>query len=132
MERDSKIWLANLVSQPVEIEENQVEATAECVTEGPGTCLEDKGSGTDEVDRLVRHPSPHLIEGERQQLQAAIMARQQMFAAGKGDLGRTDIVQHQINMGDHPPTKQRVRRYPAARQEEERKLVKNMLEIGII
>ena len=30
------------------------------------------------------------------------MARQQMFTAEKGDLGRTDIVQHQINTGDHP------------------------------
>ena len=60
------------------------------------------------------------------------MARQQMFAAGKGDLGRTNIVQHQINTGDHPPIKQRVRRYPAARREEERKLVQDMLVIGII
>ena len=41
-----------------------------------------------------------------------MMARQQMFTAGKGDPGRTDIVQHQINTGDHPPIKQRVRRYP--------------------
>ena len=53
MEWDSKIWLANFGSMPEEIEENQVVATVECVTEGPGTCLEDEGSGTDEVDGLV-------------------------------------------------------------------------------
>ena len=106
MEQDSNIWLANLGSQPVE---NQVVATVECVTEGPGRCLEDVGSGPDEVEGLVRCASLHLNEGEHQQLQAAMMARQQMFAAGKGDLGQTDIVQHQINTGDHPPIKQRVR-----------------------
>ena len=66
---------------------NQVVATAECVTEGPGTCLEDEGSGADEVDGLVRRAAPHLNEGERQQLQTAMIARQQMFEAGKGDLG---------------------------------------------
>ena len=77
MERDSKIWLANLGSHLVE---NQVVATAECLTEGPGTC-------SDEVDGLVRRAAPHLNEGERQQLQAAMLARQQMFAVGKGDLG---------------------------------------------
>ena len=41
-------------------------------------------------------------------------------------------MQHQINTGDHPAVKQRVRRYPAARREEERKLVEDMLAIGII
>ena len=76
-------------------------ATAECVTETPGTCPEDEESSTDEVN-----------EEEHQQLRAAMMARQKMFAAGKGDLGRTDIVQHQINTDDHPPIKQRVRGYP--------------------
>ena len=82
VEQDSKIWLANLGSHLVEIEENQVVATAECVTEGPGTC-------SDEVDGLVRREALHLNEGERQQLQAAMLACQQIFAAGKGDLGQT-------------------------------------------
>ena len=93
---------------------------------------EDEGSGLDEVEGLVQSTAPHLNEGERQPLRAVMMARQQMFAAGKGDLGRTNIVQRQINTGDHPTIKQWVRQYPAARREEERKLVEDMLEIGII
>ena len=32
--RESKIWVANVWSHPVEIEENQVVAMGECVTEG--------------------------------------------------------------------------------------------------
>ena len=108
MKQDSQIWVANLGLHPVEIEENQVIATGQCVTETPGTCLEEEGSGTDEVEGLVQRAVPHLNEEECQQLRAAMMARQQMFAPGEGDLGRTDIVQHQINTGDHPPTKQRV------------------------
>ena len=59
-------------------------------------------------------------------------ACQHLFAAGKGDLGQTDIVKHQLNTGDQPAIKQRVRRYPAARREEERQLVEDMLAIGII
>ena len=47
-------------------------------------------------------------------------------------LGQTDIVQQQINTSDHPSIKQRVRRYPGAGPEEERKLVEDMLDIGII
>ena len=59
-------------------------------------------------------------------------ARKPLFAKGKGDLGRTDIVQHQIHTGVQPAIKQRVRRYPAARREEIRQLVEDMLAIGII
>ena len=59
-------------------------------------------------------------------------ARKHLLAEGKGDLGRTDIVQHQIHTGDQPAIKQQVRRYPAARREEERQLVEDLLAIGII
>ena len=61
-----------------------------------------------------------------------------MMEAGPGPLGlwsvrgRTDIVQHHINTGDHPAVKQQVHQYPVARREEERKLVEYMLSIGII
>ena len=85
----------------MEIEGNQVVAKAECLTEGAGACTEEDGSGMDKVDGLVRCAAQHLTERERQQLQAAMMSRQHLFAARKGDLGRTDIVQHQINTGDH-------------------------------
>ena len=59
-------------------------------------------------------------------------ASKHLFAKGKGDLVRTDIVQHQIHTGDQPAIKQRVRRYPAACREEERQLIEDMLAIGII
>ena len=59
-------------------------------------------------------------------------ARQHLFAMGKGDLGRTDIVQHQIHTGDKPAIEQGVRRYLGARWEEERQLVEDMLAIRII
>ena len=59
-------------------------------------------------------------------------ARWHLFAAGKGDLGRTNIVKHQINTGDQPAIKQRVRCYPEACREEDRELIEDMLAIGII
>ena len=86
----------------------------------------------DEVNGLVERAAPQLTDEECQQLRATMAACKHLFAAGKGDLGRTDIVQHQIHTGDQPAIKQRVRRYPAARREEERQLVEDMVAIGII
>ena len=125
VEKDSSIWLANTGTQPIHIEQNEVVAMAECVMAGPGTNPR-SGPG------LVERAAPHLPDEECQQLRAAMAARKHLFAARKGDLGRTDIIQHQIHMGDQPAIKQRVGRYPAARWEEERQLVEDMLAIGII
>ena len=132
VEQDSNIWLANTGSQPIQIDKDEVVAMAECVLAEPGANAgNDRGDG-DEVNRLVERASPHLTSEECRQLQTAMTARKHLFAKGKGDLGRTDIVQHQIHKGDQPAIKQRVRRYPAARREEVRQLVEDMLVMGII
>ena len=125
VDQDSRIWLANTGPQPIRIEENEVVAMAECVTQGRGTSPGDDRNGGDEVSGLVERAAPHLTEEECQQLRTAMAARRHLFAAGKGDLGRTDIVKYQIHVGDQPAIKQRVRCYPAPRQEEERQLVED-------
>ena len=79
---------------------------AECVTAGPGASLGDGRNDGDEANGLVEQAAPHLTDKECQQLGTAMAARRHLFATGKGDLGRTDIVQHQIHRGDQPVIKQ--------------------------
>ena len=110
--------------QPIRIERNEVVAMAEYVT--TGACPGDGQNDGDEVNGLVERSAPHLTNRECQQLRTAMAARRHLFATGKGDLGRTDIVQHQIHTGDQSAIKQLVRR------EEERQLVEDMLAIRII
>ena len=120
VEQDSRIWLANTGPQAIRIEENEVVAMAECVTAGPGTSPGDDRNNGDEVRGLVEQAAPHLTDEECQQLRTAMAARRHLFATGKGDLGWTDIVKHQIHTDDQPAIKQRIRCYPVARREEER------------
>ena len=121
VEQDSNIWLANTGSQPIQIDKDEVVALAECVLAEPGASAGSDRDVRDEVNGLVERASPHLTSKECRQLPKE-----------KGDLGCTNIVQHQIHTGDQPAIKQRVRRYSAARREEERQLVEDMLAIGII
>ena len=115
--QDSRIWLANTGPQPIRIEENEVVAMAECVTAGPGASPGDDRNDGNEVNGLVERAATHLTDEECQQLRTAMASHRHLFATGKGD---------------QPAIKQRVRRYPAVRQEEERQLVEDMLAIGII
>ena len=100
VEKDSSIWLANTGAQPIRIEQNEVVAMAQCVTAGPGASPGDGQNDRDEVNGLVERAAPHLTDGECRQLRGAMAARKHLFATGKGDLGRTNIIQHQIHMGD--------------------------------
>ena len=113
VKQDSSIWLANTGTQPIHIEQDEVVAMAECVLGRPGASQGNDRDDRDEVNGLVEQAAPHLTDEECQQLRAAMAACKHLFAKGKGDLGRTDIVQDQIHTGDQPAIKQRVRRYPA-------------------
>ena len=108
VKQDSRIWLANTGPQPIKIEQDEVVAMAECITAGPGASPADGQNDGDEVNGLVEQAAPHLTDRELQQLRKAMAARRHLFATGKGYLGRTDIVQHQIHTGDQPAIKQRV------------------------
>ena len=100
VEQDSSIWLANSGTQPIHIEKDEVVAIAECVLAEPGASSGNDRDDRDEVNGLVERAAPHLTGEECRQLQAAMAARKHLFAKGKGDLERTDIVQHQRRKGN--------------------------------
>ena len=89
VDRDTKIWLANLGSQPVEIEGEQVVAMAERVSETGGM---DTGTTEGGRDGMVRRAAQHLTDVEHQQLEVVLLSRRHLFASEKGDLGRTSLV----------------------------------------
>ena len=54
-----------------------------------------------------------------------------IFAVNKTDRRRTDLVQHQINTGSHPPFKQRPRHLPISQREVEKEEIEKMLSSGV-
>ena len=61
-----------------------------------------------------------------------LIKHRSVFAKSRYDLGRTDIVQHEIFTGDHKPIKQAARRLPLNKREEAERQVKEMLDNGIV
>ena len=57
---------------------------------------------------------------------------QDVFAKSDVDIGRTNKVRHGINTGDHPPLKERPRRFPLKEQEEIDRQIKQLLDTGMI
>ena len=73
-----------------------------------------------------------LTEEQKKPFFGLLMKYQNVFAKSKYDLGRTTIVQHEIDTGDHRPIKQAPLRMPLNKKEVVRKEVQNMLRNGII
>ena len=74
----------------------------------------------------------HLSSEEQKQLKDLICDYLDVFALDASELGTTDIVKHTINMGDHPPIKQPLRRTPFALRTKVDELVQEMLSQGVI
>ena len=55
-----------------------------------------------------------------------------IFSTGPTDLGRTDLVEHEIKLTDDTPFKEPYRRIPPGLYEEVRQHLKEMIEAGAI
>ncbi|GBL81093.1 Transposon Ty3-I Gag-Pol polyprotein, partial [Araneus ventricosus] len=73
-----------------------------------------------------------LNEEQRTAVKEWLQEFQNLFSTSDSDVGLCNMTQHRINTGNHPPIKQYPRRLPLAKKEEEERLVKEMVDNGII
>ena len=74
----------------------------------------------------------NLNSAQRKGLASLLNEFTDIFSSGPSDLGRTGIVQHRIDTGDHPPIKQAPRRIPMHQQGTVRQHVDDMLQHGVV
>ncbi|GBO02629.1 hypothetical protein AVEN_37972-1 [Araneus ventricosus] len=90
-----------------------------------------------EFSESLRLPSIlENLEGRNEEQRTAVKELlqefQNLFSTSDSDVGRCNMTQHRINTGNHPPIKQYPRRFPLAKKEEAERLVKEMVDNGII
>ncbi|KAJ8383354.1 hypothetical protein AAFF_G00221440 [Aldrovandia affinis] len=84
------------------------------------------------VREVWRKNCDGLDPQQQGQLWQLLLDFQDSFTMSEGEVGRTELVQHDIDTGDAPPIKCRPRRLPLARQEACDKAVWSMQQAGII
>ena len=80
----------------------------------------------------LRLPFDKLSAEEGEQLQAAIYEFSDVFAVDDTELGCTDLVQHSIDTGNHPPIRQQPYRTPVVRRRKMNEMVSDMREQGVV
>jgi len=73
-----------------------------------------------------------LSQDEQAEMQTVLQEYADVFALDMRDLGRTDLIQHQILTGEAPPHRTRVRPLPDATKHKVRKELERMEDAGII
>lgn len=71
-------------------------------------------SETVHVDELINRLPTELTEEQRIKAATLIRKNAGVFSRSPFDLGRTDLISHQIDTGDHRPIKESLRRHPLA------------------
>ena len=69
---------------------------------------------------------------QQQSVRKLLKEYQHLFALNLRELGKTSLVQHEIQLSDKTPFKERYRRIPPHQYEEVRKHLQEMLDIGAI
>jgi hypothetical protein len=81
---------------------------------------------------MLNLPGENLTPEQFQQLEKKLMENADVFAIDESELGRTTIVKHSIDTGDHPPIEQFPRRTPFVHREKVAQLVSDMLKQQVI
>lgn len=98
-------------------------------TKGPNGAKKEVPKDT---EVFIQQATEHLPKGEKDSAELLLRRFQEVFANGETDLGRTNLVQHRINTGDHQPIKQAPRRVPLAKQGEVDRMLEDMKNQGVI
>lgn len=85
------------------------------------------------MDELgVKLEEDNLTPDQVDQAKTVLSRWSHIFSTGSIDLGRTDLVEHEIKLTDETPFKEPYRRIPPALYEEVRQHLKEMLDAGAI
>ncbi|GBN40028.1 Retrovirus-related Pol polyprotein from transposon 297 [Araneus ventricosus] len=123
------VRVLNLDHKPKTIDKGAVIATCEPVV--------DIVARPQEFSESLRLPSivenlEGLNEEQRTAVKELLQEFQNLFSTSDSDVGRCNMTQHRINTDNLPPIKQYPRRLPLAKKEEAERLVKEMVDNGII
>ncbi|GBM69541.1 Retrovirus-related Pol polyprotein from transposon 297 [Araneus ventricosus] len=119
----------NLDNKPKTVDKGAVIATCEPVV--------DIVARPQEVSESLRLPSilenlEGLNEEQRTAVKELLQEFQNLFSTSDSDVGRCNMTQHRINTCNHPPINQYPRRLHLAKKEEAERVVKEMVDNGII
>lgn len=125
------VRVANLADHSVVLPANTAIAVLE-EAECQDAIFADKAALPEFLSDIFLRSNEHFNAAQQQSAEELLREFGDIFCTGPDDLGRTNTVQHRIDVGTAKPVKQPPRRLPLAKQEESRRIIDDMLRRNII
>jgi hypothetical protein len=128
------IPVINVSAEDIKLSDGVKMGTWEPVREGQSAPEVDNPSGNlpECLHELLERSSVGLCDSERRELRECLRKYHSVFAQSDEDLGRTELVRHEIDTGEGRPIKQHPRRLPMMMRDVEQQEVNRMLSQNII
>ena len=81
---------------------------------GNPNCLSESGVFEEHLQPLYQSLPAELSAEERWRAEQFIRENETLFSQSEFDIGRTELVQHRIDTGEHRPFRQSLHRHPLA------------------
>jgi len=104
-------------AMPVEVTDGRSEATttSEHSQQVPSSSVTNRNNSVPEhVVCLLDNLPSDMSDSDKEEVKSFVCANADVFSKSEYDIGRTHLVRHQIDTGNHPPIKQPLRRHPMA------------------
>ena len=127
------IEITNFSGSTIRVEPSEIvcelqHAEVECLSETPSDT-----SSTEPNDFLSQFQLPDILtEEEKTKAQELLLEFQDVFSTGDMDIGRTNLMKHNILLKDDIPFQQRHRRIPPALYQEAKDHLQQLLHAGVI
>ncbi len=102
------------------------------------TCTSDSDhksfADTAKVDPIaqLKLSNSDLLPNQKAELFNLLETYRDQFSTSSSDIGNADIVKHSVDVGDHPPIKQKAYRIPESQKTKVSDLITAMLKQGVI
>ena len=134
-DENAVLSVVNLSDQAVKINQNSVLEDTEsifCNDSNLHESLPCNPQVPEHLKVLLENPSSRLSSGEKHKLSQLLVRYQDVFMTSDGNLGQTDLVEHEIETGDQSPIKIPPRRLPIFKRDQVDQELDKMLSEGIV
>lgn len=125
-----------LIHESTTIPPNTEVVNIETETHQISTCSAKNDSGPSDLpphlEKLFENSCQELDHKQQQKLKELLCNYANIFSKSPTDIGRTNLVKHKIETGNHKPVRQPPRRIPFSKRKEVQKEIDDMKSMGVI
>ncbi|VDI23711.1 Hypothetical predicted protein [Mytilus galloprovincialis] len=127
------LYKGTIIATCNKVDEEDIQTSEFVNSVAGGQTIVNKGRQLpDYLHEVFESNQANLDKDQKEKFRDLLIEYSDIFSKSSEDIGLTDLVEHTINTGNHPPVRQRPRRIPLARMKDAEAEIQKMVKQDII